>query len=141
MLPRQINENKAEKGFGQGVLYSKKAKIVERRKPLQDYVHRPFSEEVMAIGGHYRFTDETRILFGGQALLYLKGYAVFDTTCCGAGGCSYVLVQGFIVHWKDRQDEDGHFVSRILPISDLSLRRNIERWIKKREVVQQVRFV
>ena len=110
-------------------------------KAILDYVHRDLKEEVLAIGGHYRFTDEVRLLFEKNELLYLKGYAVFDTTCCGAGGCSYVLVQGIIEQWKIRKDSDGFFVSRVRPVEDKNLRDRLTRLIKEKEMVQQVRFV
>lgn len=108
---------------------------------MKDYVHRTLEEEVVAIGGHYRFTDEVRLPFGGKQVLYLKGYAFFDTSCCGASGCAYALVQGFIEDWKSRQDSDGFFISRVRPIEDPDLQRQINRLIKNKELVQQVRFV
>jgi hypothetical protein len=106
---------------------------------LNDYVHRPFSDEIIAIGGHYRFTDELRLTFEGSQLLYLKGYAVFDTTCCGAGGCSYILVKGFIEKWKTRKDGD-FYVSQIRPVKDDNLKNRIIQHLKEKELVQQVQF-
>jgi hypothetical protein len=58
------------------------------------YVHRGLDEVVTAIGGHYRFTREVRLPFGGQELLYRCGYAVFDTTCCGRGGAAMWWYRG-----------------------------------------------
>ena len=108
-------------------------------KHVKNYIHRPFTDEVMAIGGHYRFTDEIRLEFEGNELLYLKGYAVFDTTCCGAGGCSYILVQGFIDKWKSRK-EGGFFISQIKPVKDQNLQNRIVKKLKENELVQQVQF-
>jgi hypothetical protein len=104
------------------------------------YVHRPLEAEVVAIGGHYCFTDEVQLPFEEKTLFYHKGYAVFDTTCCGAGGCSYALVQGFVVEWKSETEEEGFFVSRIRPVRDLAERQAITRLIKERDTVQQVQF-
>jgi hypothetical protein len=105
-----------------------------------DYVHQPLEEEIMAIGGHYRFTDEVRLSVGGGEVLYLKGYALFDSTCCGAGGCGYARVMGWIDRWKDRTDEEGYAVSRLRPVADPAQRQKIDRLIMDREMVQQVRF-
>jgi len=107
---------------------------------MRDYVHRSFDEQVVAIGGHYRLTDEVRLPFMGKDLLYLRGYAFFDTSCCGASGCAYALVQGFIEDWKSRQDSDGFFISRVRPVEDPDLQQKISRLIKSREWVQQVQF-
>jgi hypothetical protein len=104
------------------------------------YVHRGLDEVVTAIGGHYRFTREVRLPFGGQELLYRCGYAVFDTTCCGRGGCSYVVVQGFIRGWKYGMDEQGLPVSRVEPVRDPDVQKKIRALIMKTEAVSQVNF-
>ncbi len=105
------------------------------------YVHRGLDEEVTAIGGHYRFTREVRLPGEGRELLYLSGYGVFDTSCCGGGGCSYALVQGFIRSWKDGTDPDGVPVSRVEPVRDPDLQKKIRILIMEREPVGQVNFL
>ncbi len=110
-------------------------------KDLREYVHRELEEEVMAIGGHYKFTDERRLPLEKREVLYLKGYALFDNACCGAGGCGYARVQGFIEQWKNRKNSEGYFVSLVKPVADPALRQRISRLIKEREMVQQVQFV
>jgi hypothetical protein len=73
-------------------------------------------------------------------VFYLKGYAIFDTTCCGAGGCGYALVQGAVEEWKTETDSEGLPVSRIRPVEDPDRRDAIARLIKARDTVQQVQF-
>lgn len=107
---------------------------------FSDYVHKDLEEEVMAIGGHYRFTDEALLPFEGKEVLYLKGYAVFDTTCCGAGGCGYALVKGFVEEWKKRKDRSGFSVTRVRQVNDPDARQEIGRLIREKEMVQQVQF-
>ena len=109
-------------------------------KEIFDYVHAPLEEEVMAIGGHYRFTDEVRLPVDGGEVLYLKGYALFDSTCCGAGGCGYARVMGWVEHWKERTSDEGFAVSRLRRVADPAHRQKIDRLIKDREMVQQVNF-
>jgi len=71
---------------------------------FSEYVHHPLDTEVNAIGGRYVFTDEFRVPFSGKELFYLIGYALFDSTCCGFGGCRYALVRGFIIDWKKKKE-------------------------------------
>lgn len=109
--------------------------------PLHDYVHRELDEEVAAIGGRYFLTAEARLPFRHREVLYLLGWAVFDTTCCGAGGCSYALVPGFIVDWKTGRNEEGLDVSVVEPIRDRSMRDAVRILIENKESVQQVTFL
>lgn len=110
-------------------------------QPLQDYIHRALHEEVTAIGGRYTLTAEGRLPFGGRDVLYLLGWAAFDTTCCGAGGCRYALVPGFIVGWKTRQNAEGLSVSLVEPIRDPCVQEAVRRLIEGIETVQQVTFL
>ena len=106
----------------------------------QDFIHPDLGQEVTAIGGHYVFNKEARITYNGREVFYLVGYAVVDTSCCGAGGCAYVLVPGFVRAWKYKSNINGVSVSQIEPISDPVDQQAIRRMIQKKEVVQQVTF-
>lgn len=109
--------------------------------PLQfDYVHRGLEQEVTAIGGHYRFHREACLAFRGRKVLYLVGHALFDSTCCGVGGCGYALVQGLVEKWKYRRDAEGFPVSRVAEIAGPNRQREIGRLIQAQETVQQVVF-
>lgn len=107
----------------------------------QDFIHPKLDQEITAIGGHYVLTEEIRLPFQGRQILYLIGYAAFDTTCCGAGGCRYALVPGFILDWKGIKDTDGFEVSKMEPIRDESLQDQIRQRIMKKEQIQQVNFI
>lgn len=105
-----------------------------------EYVHRELNREVTAIGGHYVLTSEVRMSFRGREILYVIGYAVFDTTCCGTGGLAYALVPGFILNWQGKKNEDGLVVSLVEPIHDEGMQREIRRLIEEKEVVHQIQF-
>jgi hypothetical protein len=105
-----------------------------------EYVHNKLNQEVTAIGGHYMLTDEVVLSFKGKEILYLKGYAAFDTTCCGAGGCGYALVEGIILERHHIKNERDEWVSKLELISDMDERKEIEQLIRKKEMVQQVVF-
>lgn len=83
---------------------------------------------------------EVRLPFRGREILYLVGHAAFDTTCCGVGGCAYVLVPGFVLEWRGKRNEDALPVSQVEPIYDEAVQEEVRRLIEKRETVHQVRF-
>jgi hypothetical protein len=107
----------------------------------REHILQPLDEEVAAIGGSYRLVKEERLELEGRQVLYLIGHGVFDNTCCGAGGCGYALVPGFITAWKTATSEEGLAVSGVEPIDDDAVRRRISRMITSRENVQEVRFL
>jgi hypothetical protein len=107
---------------------------------LQDFIHPNLGQEITAIGGHYVFNKEGRISFNDREVLYMVGYAVVNTSCCGVGGCAYALVPGFINDWKYKKDINGLFVSQIEPIRNTIEQREIRRLIQKKEIIQQVTF-
>jgi hypothetical protein len=106
----------------------------------KEYVHQKLNQEITAIGGHYALLKEVRLPFDDREILYLVGYRVLDTTCCGVGGLAYALVPGFILHWKHRLDADGLPVSRVEPVRDEALQKEVRRAIEEREVIHQIVF-
>ena len=114
--------------------------MADWEKKYLKYIHQELGQEITAIGGHYALVKQVRLPFGGREVLYLVGYGIFDTTCCGVGGCTYALVPGSILDWKTETNADGLAVSRVEPIRDETIQREIRQLIKKQEVVQQVRF-
>ena len=108
---------------------------------IKEYVHDQLDNEVNAIGGWYIMTKEAQLPFQDKRVFYLTGHAQFDSTCCGVGGCSYAVVQGFIVKWKTKKNEHGIDVSQIVPISDPVLQKEIKTLIMRDEVISQVVFI
>jgi len=108
---------------------------------VQDFSHPELNEQVTAIGGSYFLTKEVRLPFEGDELLYLIGSAIFDTTCCGTGGCAYALVPGFVREWKYTVDANGRPVSQVSPVAGDRMRESIKAVILKTESVHQVDFM
>ena len=106
----------------------------------RDFVHPRLGQEVTAIGGHYVFGKEMRMPFRARKILYLVGYAVLDTTCCGVGGAAYVLVAGFIQNWKYKKNQADDSISRIELIGDPSIQKEVSRIIRQKEMVHQITF-
>jgi hypothetical protein len=106
-----------------------------------EYIHQELNQEVTAIGGRYVLVKEVRLPFRGREVLYLVGHAAFDTACCGAGGCAYALVPGFIVYWKTGANQGGLAVSQVKPIHDKGVQEQLWELIREEETVHQIRFL
>jgi len=106
----------------------------------QSYVHQPLGQEVEAIAGRYVLEKELRLNFQGREVLCLIGHAAFDTACCGAGGCGYAIVPGFVRQWKSGKTPAGEAVSEVEPVEDETMRSEIELRLKSEEQVHQVNF-
>ncbi len=105
------------------------------------YTHFVLNEEHTSITGFYVVTSEVRLPFQGREILYLMGYSVVDSSCCGVGGCGYASIQGFILDWKDRQNADGIDQTTYEPVRDLSIKEELSKIINQRETVTQVNFM
>jgi len=106
----------------------------------RDFAHPELDHEVASISGRFAFTKEARLTAGGREVLYLTGYGVVDTSCCGTGGCGFALVPGFVVQWKHTTNESGLAVSKVEPVRDPGAQEGIRRLICDREMVSQVNF-
>jgi len=107
---------------------------------MLEYVHYPLPAEVNAIGGYYVLQSEKELSFEGKRLLYLSGYGVVDSSCCGTGGCQYIYVPGFIADSRVKKDSAGNPVSLIEPVLDESLRQKVREDLYQQEGVSQVVF-
>jgi hypothetical protein len=107
---------------------------------ILNFIHPRLNEPCTAIGGSYCLTREELLLFRGEKVLYLVGWAAVDTSCCGPGGCGYSLVPGMVRSWKTALSEEGLPISRIIPISSQGDRAAVRRLIEQAEGPVQVRF-
>ena len=107
---------------------------------MLEYVHYPLPTEVKAIGGYYVLQSERELSLEGKRLLYLSGYGVVDSSCCGTGGCQYIYVPGFIAHTRVKEDSAGNPVSLIEPVLDDDLRQRVRDALYRQEGVSQVVF-
>jgi hypothetical protein len=115
--------------------------IAEMKDHNFRYVHRAMDDVTVAIGGHYSFSREVCTPFNDRNVFYLVGYGVWDTTCCGPGGCGYALVQGYILEWKTTTNESGDFISLIEPVRNADEQKKLRTLIVEKETVHQVNFV
>ena len=96
--------------------------------------------EIRSIAGEYQLDQEERLEYRGREVLYVLGHAVFDTTCCGTGGCRFALVPGYLINYQARRNDRGAWISEVEPISDQETREEITRLLEKKDFVQQVQF-
>lgn len=104
------------------------------------YTHLTLNEENCSFAGYYEPQKEVRLNYNGREVLYVVGQAVIESSCCGAGGWSYIMVPGYIRRWQKETDNSGLSVSEVEPITDEEARRNISRIIAEREGISQVEF-
>ena len=117
------------------------SRFTRGKKLIQGYVHQELDQEITAIGGRYVLVKEVRVPFQGRELFYLVGHAAFDTICCGAGGCTYALVPGFVLNWHNATNEDGFKLSLVEPIIDTADQEKVKRLIGQSEMAHQVVFL
>jgi len=107
---------------------------------MRTYTHTPLGEELRAAAGGMTFEAETRLPFQGREVLLVRGIMTVDSSCCGSGGCGFVLVPGFVVRWRSSVNENGEPVSEVEPVRDPEVRDALRRLVLERERVQQVNF-
>ncbi|MBP7602312.1 MAG: hypothetical protein KBA15_00150 [Spirochaetes bacterium] len=100
------------------------------------FIHPALGEEVGSISGHYSFLREEVLTHGGRELLYLIGYALADSACCGTGACVFCHVAGYIV----RRREDDAAPTEVEPLTDPAEKDEIGAILKDREGCTQVNF-
>ena len=76
----------------------------------------------------------------GREVLYVVGNGQVDSSCCGFWGCAFAFVPGYVLKWKCDEDDKGFSVSRVEPISDEDVKRDLEKRLQLKEGVHQVRF-
>jgi hypothetical protein len=114
--------------------------FLRRGGMLLDFTHPELNCEITAIGGYYLFLKEVSFPYQGQTILYLVGCAVFNNTCCGAGGISYAQVQGFLHRYRYKTEPSGAQVSLIEPIINPQHQEKVRKIIQEKEMVHQVEF-
>jgi hypothetical protein len=99
---------------------------------MKDYIHIEPGEENRAIAGYYEVEEELRIPFREGEFLGILGYVCWDNTCCGAGGCRYVYVPGYILDYKKHRDKEGRPVSKVQRITNKEEQREIRDILRQR---------
>jgi hypothetical protein len=107
----------------------------------QDYTHPDPNDGIRSVSGEYHLEKEGRAMVNGREVLYLVGYGVVDSACCGTGGMRYALVPGYLVAYHARTNDQGRPVSEVEPITDSNARQSVSSFIQLQESIQQVQFL
>jgi hypothetical protein len=67
------------------------------------YVPEDYSSEVQAPWGYYQALSEDFVDFRGRRVLYTRGSACIEASCCGKGSWEYLRVEGYLI-----EDEESH---------------------------------
>ena len=107
-----------------------------------EFVHPELNRRVEFFGGGYLFIEEGRLDYRGKEVLYFVGMAGIESSCCGAGGCAFIKVPGYIRTWKKRRTETGQSVSEVERIEAPGQQIEIQAFLKERHpVFSQVEFL
>ena len=105
-----------------------------------DFIHPKLNEPNFAIGGYYVIAKEEKLVFNDKTILYLVGYGILDNSCCGAGGCGYAIVPGYIVAWHAGKTQDRkRDISSVEPVEE-PFYGDITELLRNKENVSQVHF-
>ncbi len=107
---------------------------------MPTYIHKEIETEIRTISGWLTYLEEGRLDYRGQDVLYAVGVGIIDHSCCGAGGCGFVEVAGYIVSWQGCTDELGHPVSEVAPITNEVEKKEITCLLEKLHPHTQINF-
>ena len=107
---------------------------------MPEYLHQEPGTEVRFIAGHYTIVEEGRLTHCGREVFYVVGIAAVGSTCCGAQGCRFVNVPGYVVAWKSRLSENGTPISSVEPIEG-DAEQSIREMLDRRFPYSQILFV
>jgi hypothetical protein len=107
---------------------------------MPEYQHQEPGTEIRFIAGHYTIVDELRIFHHGRELLVVVGIAAVESTCCGAQGCRFLNVPGYVLTWKDRFAENGIPLSEVETIEDAQEQTEIRALLEHQFPYSQILF-
>ncbi len=105
-----------------------------------EYTHQQLGENYYGLAGYYTPVREAVEPINGREVLYVVGRAVIESSCCGSGAWSYVLVPGYLLERQGRTTEDGLPVSEVEPIADAETKNNLSQIIREREGTDCISF-
>jgi hypothetical protein len=107
---------------------------------MQSYIHKETGKEIKTISGYLTYLEEKRLSYRGRDVLCLVGVGIVDNSCCGAGGCGFIDVAGYVLSWQSSTDEAGHLLSKVDPIMSDKEKRDIASVLGKLYPHVQINF-
>ncbi|OPX40578.1 MAG: hypothetical protein B1H13_06775 [Desulfobacteraceae bacterium 4484_190.3] len=107
---------------------------------MEQYIHQELEKEVKSISGSYTLVEEEHLIYRGREVLYVVGFAMVDSSCCGVGGCRFINIPGYVVSWKREKDVSGLPVSEIEPITEEEEQKEIKKLLEFKYPHSQIHF-
>lgn len=107
----------------------------------REFEHPELYTQIESISGHYEYVRESTVEIGGRTLLYLKGYSVTDSSCCGVGGCIFYSIPGYVVKLNHAGTDRGTRISLVEPVTDENDREEIRKYFADSGTRPQILFV
>ena len=107
---------------------------------MKEYIHHELGKDIRSISGYYTYLEQDRIKINGKDVLYVLGAGVIDNSCCGAGGCLFIEVPGYVTAWKSSLSADGRWISMVEPVTDENNKEDIRRALVKLHPHAQINF-
>jgi hypothetical protein len=105
-----------------------------------EYVHLELGEDLQGLAGYYTPLKELRLETNGREVLCVIGMSVVESACCGGGTFGYATVPGYILSWKERTNDNGLAVSRVEPVTDEMVKREVSTKIREGENIFNIDF-
>lgn len=105
------------------------------------FKHFDVGEEVRSAAGGYIIQKESTLTIREKEVLYYTASAFFDTSCCGAGGCGYAVVVGYLTKHKFNQNDPRAQLSEIETIESENEKEEIRKILREKENLDQVVFL
>ncbi len=126
---------------GYNVVEGKKVvkKMVTIEK-IREYAHQEMGKKYGGLSGYYIPATETRLSYKGREVLYIRGHAVVESSCCGSGNWDYILVPGYIDNWHCRENDAAQWITEVEPVESSSDQKDLSSLIQTREGIQCITF-
>lgn len=119
----------------------KKGNFLQKTTMRKNFKHFAIGEEIRSAAGGYIVQKEAVTKIGEKEILYYIASAFFDTSCCGAGGCGYAIVVGYVANYRFNRDKNGTLLTEIETIESENEKEKIKKILLDKEKLDQVVFL
>jgi hypothetical protein len=106
-------------------MFGKKHVIIE-------FTHPALGQEVQAVAGYYVPVEEHVLPYNEREVIYIRGHACIEASCCGVGRWDYIQVPGFLVKKHIRGGGSASPVSEIEIIQNPEDRNSVWHFLKEK---------
>ena len=104
------------------------------------YTHLDLNEDVLAPSGYYTPVGELRLSLDGREVLCIRNQTVIESSCCGIADFCSTTVPGFIIDWHSGNDNAGHPVTEVEPVTDEAVKDRIREHLRTSDCITEIEF-